>query len=516
MYAPSLIAAVVVGLVSLPICAQSGNEVIFVGSSTSGSVDQHVFAESGTGQVVSSGGDAHTDNVSGAVWADTGRRLYVGQSLMSRVSVADWDGTSPTWSTFYSSTGACYGVAFDQGRDRLWTLTGSGSSAVGRELVCLDADWNSPNYGATIGQTVGLATGPRERWCMSFSGNLACVPLAIIGGNAFTLVDLDPASSTYLQVVISTTMPGVSGLAFTTDCEISVDEQYVYVLWTGVGAGVGLAVYDIAAQGWLDFGSGAGHQDLTIPFGTANSLAVSADRTFAVISGQGGAGWAVRADLDYINPTNSAITQYSNLVVPNCDGISLSPDNTRVAVTSTATFLSTPSKLTIFDAFGGNVLHSVVLSQMWNVYTTAWQDASPTATYSPFGQGCAGSLGVPAIAAIPGSRPALGSTFQVQAGNLTFGVAAMATGLSNTMTTAGIPLPFDLSIVGMTGCSQLVDALILDLIQGPGFTATWSWAIPSDPSIFGYSFFNQAFSLDPAANAFGFVASNAGHGVLGF
>ena len=41
------------------------------------------------------------------------------------------------------------------------------------------------------------------------------------------------------------------------------------------------------------------------------------------------------------------------------------------------------------------------------------------------------------------------------------------------------------------------------------------YSLPYDIYALGQSFYNQAFVLDPAANALGFVASNAGHGVFG-
>jgi hypothetical protein len=92
----------------------------------------------------------------------------------------------------------------------------------------------------------------------------------------------------------------------------------------------------------------------------------------------------------------------------------------------------------------------------------------------------------------------------------------MATGLSATVTSAGLPLPLDLAAIGMPGCQQLVDALVLDLMVSSATTASWSWAIPANPAIFGIEFFNQAFVPDPGANAFGFAVSNAGSGRLGF
>ena len=134
---------------------QVGNEVVFVGSSTSGSTDQHVFAESATGSVLVAGGEGYTDNVTGAVWSDQGRRLYVGQSLMDRVSVAAWDGAIASWSTFYSAAGPCYGVEMDAGRGVLWTLAPTSTGT--RQLVGLDARLGSPTYGQVLAQTTSLS-----------------------------------------------------------------------------------------------------------------------------------------------------------------------------------------------------------------------------------------------------------------------------------------------------------------------------------------------------------------------
>ena len=91
----------------------------------------------------------------------------------------------------------------------------------------------------------------------------------------------------------------------------------------------------------------------------------------------------------------------------------------------------------------------------------------------------------------------------------------MATGLSNTFTSNNLPLPLNLSILGMTGCNQYVDALVLNYIAGTT-SATWSWSIPNTPGLFGAKFYNQAFSIDPTANSFGFAASNAAAGTIGF
>lgn len=516
MHRNLLPASLATALATLPAFAQAGNEIVFVGSSTSGSTDNHAFVESATGSILGQTGVGATNNVSDAVWTDTGRNLYVSQSLGAGVSRAAWNGANATWSTFYTAPGSCYGLGYDAGRRRLWTLTGPSGSA--RELVCLDADPASPGYGTVLTQTSVLTGASRERWALSPSGNLAAVPHVFLSSGLFELVDLDPASPSYRQILVSTPMPNAaaSGFSFASGCRISIDDAYAYVLWTGLGT-QGLAVWDVQAQGWLDFDPAPGQQDFAIALAVPNRMDLSLDRSFAVVSGQGGGGWALRIDFDYGNPLNTVGTQYPlGASVPNCNAVSLSPDQTRVAVSSTPVNLSTPSYLTILDAATGAVLQNVTLSSMWNVYTTAWQDASPVASYQPYGAGCAGTVGVPQLAAAPGARPALGSTFTVDVDNLPFAVAAIGTGLSNTLTTTGLLLPFDLGAIGMTGCMLLVDPLVLDLIVGAGTSASWSWNIANSQSLFGYDFFNQAFAFDPGANGFGFTASNAGAGRLGF
>ena len=239
--------------------AQLGNEVVFVGSSTSGNVDRHHFVESATGTVVAADGVAFTDNVTAAVWADTGRRLYVAQSLQNRVSLAEWSGAQATWSTFHAAAGPCYGLGFDRARQRLWVLAGNSGSA---ELLGLDADPASVGYGQTVAQTSTLAGVQRERWALSWSGNLALVP-GVFLSSPVDVVDLDPASGTYLQVIASLFVPGLGGsFAFTSSCEVSVDDRYLYLLYAGIPGTQGLAVHDLWTQAWLDFDAAPGQQHL--------------------------------------------------------------------------------------------------------------------------------------------------------------------------------------------------------------------------------------------------------------
>lgn len=501
-------------LLAVALRAQVGNETIFVGTSTSGSTDNHAFVASGAGAIVTTGPSSFTDNVTDAVWADAGRNLYCGQSLQNRVSRASWNGSAPSWSSFYAAPGACYGLGLDAARRRLWVLTGASAST--RQLHCVDADPTSATYGTFVTQT-NLASATRERWALSPSGNFAVVPHEFINSGLFELIDTDPSSATFLQTVVSTPVPGAvaAGFAFVADCRIAVGDAYVYLLYAGLGSGA-LAVYDRVAATWLDFGAAPGQQDLTVPVTVPNSMALAPDASYALVAGGGSVTGVARIVFDYTTPANTTTSLFPGLTVPQCNGISLSADGLRACVTSTPQSVSPPGTLVILDAITGAVLHSVPLGNMWNIYTTAWQDASPVASYTPFGTGCAGALGIPTLAAQAGSRPALGSTFVAVAGGLPFGIAVLQVGLSNTLMAGTVPLPLPLASIGMPSCDLLVDPLLSFVLTGAGNTANWSFPVPGTQTLFGAQFFSQAFPLDPTANSLGFAASQGTTGTIGF
>jgi len=135
------------------------------------------------------------------------------------------------------------------------------------------------------------------------------------------------------------------------------------------------------------------------------------------------------------------------------------------------------------------------------------------ASYTTFGTGCPGALGVPTLAAAPGSKPKLGTTLSVSVGGLPFGVGLMITGLSDTLFSGAIPLPMSLAGLGYPGCNLLVDALLIDTIVGPPTSATWNFPIPNNMAFAGFTFYNQGASLEAGTPMLAF--SNAGTAVLG-
>ncbi|GAB4147138.1 MAG: hypothetical protein Fur0037_15290 [Planctomycetota bacterium] len=137
-----------------------------------------------------------------------------------------------------------------------------------------------------------------------------------------------------------------------------------------------------------------------------------------------------------------------------------------------------------------------------------------TPTYVTFGTGCAGSAGVPALD--PRTVPALGGTFRLDVLHLppAGGAIYMVLGL-NRRVWNGLPLPLDLSPLGMPGCLAYTNVRGGGLVLHANGTATWMLALPAAPSLSGLHIFNQAVSLDPlAGNPLGAAVSDAGDGLL--
>ena len=125
----------------------------------------------------------------------------------------------------------------------------------------------------------------------------------------------------------------------------------------------------------------------------------------------------------------------------------------------------------------------------------------------PFGSGCAGTLGVPALAPQGNSLPKTGGTFEVALSNLPANQRAfLILGLSNTMwiTTT---LPMSLTPFGAPGCNLLVSGDFASPVLNTTGTATLGIPIPADPSLVGLHVYFQGYVEDPGANAFGVAVS---------
>lgn len=495
-----------VGLLLLavaPLRAQFGNETIFVGRTGS---TMYSFVDSASGAVVS-GNDNQVRNVRGAVFADDGQNVYLGNAApvfsLTGISRAQWNGSTAIWSTFYHTSTAVYYIGLDRARRRLWLLTNpTSTTALERQLQCLDVDTASATYGQLLAQTTSLAMTFRERWGLSPSGNLAAVPRGSVGDNLFEIVDTNPTSPTFLQVTTAVPLSATSpGSGYVMGAAISGDDQYAYVLVPGIAPYVG--VLHIPSQTWLDFDAAGGQQHLMLPPMTPTALALAPDASYAVVTAYQGA--ARRVVFDYQNPSQSTVVDaVTSMTVTTSDSPSVSFDSTRIAFSGSGALL-------IVDAATGTVLQSV--AGVGGI-STAWQDRRPGASYTSYGAGCAGTLGVPTLAAAAASPvPVLGSTFSLAIGNLPAGIGLVGFGFSNTSWN-GLPLPLPLTAYGIPACSLWASPDSTGLVLGSP-TATWSLSIPNWSGLFGMPFYNQAFSLDAGANALGLTVSNAGAGVLG-
>ena len=171
----------------------------------------------------------------------------------------------------------------------------------------------------------------------------------------------------------------------------------------------------------------------------------------------------------------------------------------------TAVYDTARRRMVLFGGFSG----FVPVADTWEYFL----EVAPS--YSAFGLGCAGSAGTPRLLAAIGSLPRLGASFSVDLTQLRPGMATILT-LGTSKTLLGqLPLPFDLTMIGMPGCWAYTSMDATFALTNLSGAARWTATIPNVLSLAGQSFYNQAFVADPGVNILGVVASNAGEGKVG-
>ncbi|HEX6810537.1 MAG TPA: hypothetical protein VF384_02835 [Planctomycetota bacterium] len=178
-------------------------------------------------------------------------------------------------------------------------------------------------------------------------------------------------------------------------------------------------------------------------------------------------------------------------------------------------------EITVFGNSYGSGIYGYPIDNLGGTYSLYGTPASATVANSGLrGFGLVMGFDAQTHTAVPrlfsDDTPQIGNTFRVrvdQAAPST--VALLLFGFSSTWW-SGIPLPLSLAPFGAPGCSLLVENAISSVVltDGAGAANLQYW-LPYDIYALGTSFYNQAFVWDPAANPFGLVASNAGHGVFG-
>ncbi len=133
---------------------------------------------------------------------------------------------------------------------------------------------------------------------------------------------------------------------------------------------------------------------------------------------------------------------------------------------------------------------------------------TPTGVAFTKGPGCQGSLSkTPHVEA--GGIPALNSTLVFEySGHPANTAGILVMGIDDAKF-LGIPLPFDLSFLGMTGCSLYQDIRFsINYTVGAQGTGTSQINIPNTPSMAGFPFFWQGIVVAPGANTPGLLLTN--------
>jgi hypothetical protein len=349
--------------------------LVFVGTSVGGSTDPYWFIDPLAQAVTSTSGNANTDNVSGAIFAHGGKDLFASTSIAHRISRADLTGPTPAWSNLYLTANVFYGIGHDWQYDRVYSLTGPTGTT--RELVAVDANPASATYGQSVGTTTSLSGGATlERWGLSRSGKMAAIPAIFGSGGSLIIVDTDPASATYMQSIITSTVPGSGtwGFSFSVAAGFTPNDEYAVILVSGLGVQF-MARFHLPTQTWVDHdpnAAGIQHIELGI-YTVPDAMEVAPDGTFAVVSGlgAGSAGWAIRVDL--LPPSaspNFLITPYLSGMglLAGAYGASLSRDGTMAGFTAT-----TPPKFLIVNAATGALIANIPLPGASNIYTATWR-----------------------------------------------------------------------------------------------------------------------------------------------
>ncbi len=159
---------------------------------------------------------------------------------------------------------------------------------------------------------------------------------------------------------------------------------------------------------------------------------------------------------------------------------------------------STNERVVLFGGYSGGTY----LGDTWIYATTA------PASSSAYGNGCLGTNGQrPTVGAATG--PWIGEPFSVTTTNLAAATAPSVAlvGFSNT-SWLGTPLPIDLGVIGMTGCSLRTSVESTFPMTVNSAIANLTFTVPNDPTVVGGHAYFQSAHLDIGANGLGLTASN--------
>lgn len=124
-----------------------------------------------------------------------------------------------------------------------------------------------------------------------------------------------------------------------------------------------------------------------------------------------------------------------------------------------------------------------------------WERDPSQPGIATFGVGCAGSAGVPAMAAT--NLPTPGGSLGLVVNNLpaAAGLCYFGIGFSNTSWNS-VPLPLDLGIVGLPGCTDYISIAAGVVVPAGGGNSALTLAIPNNAALLGLRYFVQAVSIE--------------------
>ncbi len=295
------------------------------------------------------------------------------------------------------------------------------------------------------------------------------------------------------------------------------------IVWTNSTPASNVALGDVLAD-YVDAGGGVVVAVFANSTTTAGrNIAGRWQNAYEVIMDQGGNSSGAGGTLGTVHvpshPIMNGVTAFTG------GSVGSRPNSTALA--AGATLIAEWNNGKVLVAVGSNPQrvdlgffppHSTCSGSGWTtggdqLMANALVHAARGASWTPFGSGCPGTAGVPTLSA-GSTRPQIGGTLTLTAGNLPLGVGFVTMGFSST-NAPPFTLPLDLGLFGMPGCNLLSEPLSNTLVIGPGTSANWSLALPNNPAFVGASFYNQALSLDPPVNAAGLTVSNAGRGRAG-
>jgi arylsulfatase B len=150
-------------------------------------------------------------------------------------------------------------------------------------------------------------------------------------------------------------------------------------------------------------------------------------------------------------------------------------------------------------------------------YRQIWRELAILRGYPSaiaFGRDCTGGGVTPTLRAM--NAPILGSTFDMQVQGLSGAVTAVLGCLGTSdQTYGGLPLPLDLSALGMLGCALQASLDVNLNLPIQGGSAPWPIAVPNDANLLGGTVFGQAVTLVPGANPAQLLVTRALQIVLG-